>query len=649
MTIVVADGTALELAPGATGLDAARAIDRRLADEAVLVRVDGRPQDVRLPLEDGSRIEILTSRDRHDADALAALRDSVAHLLAEAATRLYPGTKVAGGGPTESGFYYDVEFAGPVEKDVLERLEEEIGRIVAEGRRWELEVVSRDQARERLVADGGGYRLETLEAAQSADNPVFLYRQGAFFDVCPGPHLGSTLPVEPAAVKLLSLSGAYWRGDETRPQLSRIHGTAFYEVEDLERHLDRLEEARRRDHRRLGRSLDLFHFDDHSPGSAIWHPRGTAIWNALDDLRRHENERRGYSEVKTPLLYDAELWRISGHWPKFRDDMFNLAAGTRELSLKGMNCPCHCLVYGRTARSYRELPLRLAEAGDLHRNEPSGHLHGLLRGRHFVQDDAHVFCAPGQVEEEVADCLRSGFRLYELFGLEMRVELSTRPTDMLGSGSEWDDAEAALGSALQLCGLDYEERAGAGAFYGPQIDICIQDSLGRSWKLGNLQLDFQLPRRFGLLYAGPDNVERTPVLLHRALLGSFERFVGILLEHTGGDLPVVLAPEQVRVVAVSERHRSEAAALADALRAQGFRAGLASDEGPLGRRIRRAEEEKVPYVVVWGDRESFERVSVRRNHGEQIETSLDGLVRELRRSCSAGRQRIGGLKLAAPG
>ena len=584
---------------------------------------------VKVVVADGSELEL----DRHHPDALAALRDSVAHLLAEAATRLFPGAKPAGGGAAETGFYYDLDLPGHVGKEELERLEDEIGRIVAEGRRFEPEVVSRDEARTRLA----GYALESLEGA--TDDTVALVRHGALVEPCPGPHLASTETVEPAAVKLLSVSGAYWRGDETRPQLTRIHGTAFYEVEDLERHLERLEEAKRRDHRRLGRALDLFHFDEHSPGSAIWHPRGTAIWNALDDLRRRENRRRGYAEVKTPLLYDAELWRISGHWPKFRDDMFNLTVGSRDFSLKGMNCPCHCLVYGRTARSYRELPLRLAEAGDLHRNEPSGSLHGLLRGRHFVQDDAHVFCEPSQVEEEVVACLRYGFDLYDLFGLDMRVELATRSEDALGSDQEWDDAEAALRSALRTCGLDYDERPGAGAFYGPQVDICMQDSLGRSWQLGNLQLDFQLPRRFGLVYTGRDNVERTPVLVHRALLGSFERFVAILLEHTGGDLPVVLAPEQVRVLPVSERHRAGAAGLADALRAEGFRAWLA-DDGPLRRRIREAEEQKVPYVVVWGDRESLEFLSVRRHHGEQLETSLEGLLSELRRACSGPRTAV---------
>ncbi|MDQ4081951.1 MAG: TGS domain-containing protein, partial [Actinomycetota bacterium] len=400
MRVILPDRSELELPDGATGLDAARAIGARLADEAVLVRLNGRVQDVRLPLEDGKRIQVLTTRDRHDPDALAVLRHSAAHLLAEAARRLYPGTKVAIGPPIENGFYYDFEFPEPVGDEALARLEEEIRRELVEGREWERLEVDRAEARRYFEEQGEPYKVELVDAAEGE---ISLYRQGDFLDLCLGPHLQNSKPVR--AVKLLSLAGAYWRGDETKPQLTRVYGTAFYDPNDLEEYLRRLEEAKRRDHRRLGKELDLFHFSDLAPGMPFWHPRGMVVWNSLEDLRRRENARRGYAEIKTPLLYDNDLWRTSGHWEKFRDNMFFLEAEGREYGLKPMNCPGHCLVFADSARSYRELPLRYAEAGTLHRNELSGTLHGLLRVRHVTQDDAHIFCTPAQLEDEILGCL----------------------------------------------------------------------------------------------------------------------------------------------------------------------------------------------------------------------------------------------------
>jgi threonyl-tRNA synthetase len=622
--VILPDNTELELPDGATGLDAARAIGPKLAEQAVLVRSNGDVRDLRLPLKDGERIQILTTRDRSDPDALYVLRHSAAHLLAEAARRLYPGTKVAIGPPIENGFYYDFEFPEPVGEEVLERLEEEIRREISEGRAFERVAIDRDDARRYFEREGEPYKVELVD---TADGELSLYRQGEFTDLCRGPHLQDASPIK--AVKLLSLAGAYWRGDETKPQLTRVYGTAFYDPKDLEEHLRQLEQAKERDHRRLGRELDLVHFDEHSPGSPIWHPRGMVIWNALEGLRQRENARRGYVEVKTPLLYDVELWETSGHWEKYRDNMFLIEQEDKTFGLKPMNCPGHMLLFGSETRSHRDLPVRYAESSTLHRNEPSGTLHGLLRVRHVTQDDAHIFCTRDQIEDEVLGCLDFAAYLYDLFGMEARFELSTRPENKLGDDSEWDFTEAALAGALERLGIAYHLNEGDGAFYGPKIDLHMKDVLGRSWQMGTIQLDAQMPRRFGLAYAGEDNREHTPYVIHRALLGSLERFIGILIEHFAGDFPLWLAPEQVRVLPVSSPYRAEAESLAEELRARGFRASVDEREETLARRIREAELQKVPYVVVWGERESQESLAVRRRGGEQSDVSLSALVEEL--------------------
>ena len=624
MRVILPDRTELELPDGASGLDAARAIGPKLAEQAVLVRANGSVRDLRLPLADGEQIQILTTRDREDPDALWVLRHSAAHLLAEAARRLHPGTKVAIGPPIENGFYYDFEFPEPVGEEDLERLEEEIRREIAEGRAWERWEASRDEARRYFEEEGEQYKVELVD---SAEGDISFYKQGDFVDLCRGPHLQNAEPIK--AVKLLSLAGAYWRGDERRPQLTRVYGTAFFDPKDLEAHLHRLDEAKRRDHRRLGKDLGLFDFSELAPGMPFWHARGMVVWNVLEDLRRRENLRRGYEEVRTPLLYDSDLWRTSGHWEKYQEHMFRLEIEERDFALKPMNCPGHCLLYSLAPHSYRDLPLRIAEAGNLHRNELSGVLHGLLRVRHFVQDDAHIFCTLEQVPDELLACLDFAYYLYDLFELDMRVELSLRPENRLGTDDEWDLAEAELVKALAEKGLEYTESAGEGSFYGPKIDLHMADSLGRSWQLGTVQLDLQMPKRFGLVYQGDDNAEHMPAMIHRALLGSFERFVGVYLEHTGGDLPLVLAPEQVRILPVGDTHRADAESLADRLRAEGLRAGVDERDETLGRRIRDAELEKVPYVVVWGDRESLESVSVRRRGGEQSVISADALAEEL--------------------
>jgi threonyl-tRNA synthetase len=624
MKVVLPDNSELELPDGATGLDAARAIGPKLAEQAVLVRSNGDTRDLRLPLEDGQQIQILTTRDKADPDALYVLRHSAAHLLAEAARRLYPGTKVAIGPPIENGFYYDFEFPEPVGEEALERLEAEIKREIEEGREWERSEVGREEARRYFEEQGEPYKIELVD---SVDGDISFYKQGDFVDLCRGPHLQNSKPIK--AVKLLSLAGAYWRGDETRPQLTRVYGTAFYDPKDLEEHLHRLEEAKRRDHRRLSKDLGLADFSELAPGMPFWHPRGMVIWNVLEDLRRRENAKRGYHEIRTPQLYDSDLWRTSGHWEKYREHMFRVQIEERDFGLKPMNCPGHCLLYSLTPHSYRELPLRLAEAGNLHRNELSGVLHGLLRVRHFVQDDAHIYCTVEQIQDEILACLDYAYYLYELFQLDMRVELSLRPDNKLGDDEEWDFAEDELSKALATAGLEHTASEGEGSFYGPKIDLHMDDSLGRSWQLGTVQLDLQMPKRFGLTYQGDDNAEHTPAMIHRALLGSLERFIGIYLEHTGGDLPLVLAPEQVRVLPVADAHRADAESLADDLRVHGFRASVDEREETLGRRIRDAELFKIPYVVVWGERESLESLTLRRRGGEQVTVSWEGLLSEL--------------------
>ncbi|MDQ3867910.1 MAG: threonine--tRNA ligase [Actinomycetota bacterium] len=624
MRVILPDSSELELPDGATGLDAARAIGPKLAEQAVLVRTNGNVRDLRLPLQDGERIQILTTRDREDPDALAVLRHSAAHLLAEAARRLYPGTKVAIGPPIENGFYYDFEFPQPVGEEALVALEAEIEREIEEGREWERIEVSRDEARARFEAEGEPYKVELVE---TADGDISFYRQGDFVDLCRGPHLQNAKPIR--AIKLLSLAGAYWRGDESKPQLTRVYGTAFYDPADLEEYLRRLEEARQRDHRRLGRELDLVHFDEHSPGSPLWHPRGMVIWNELEALRQRENARRGYLEVKTPLLYDTELWQTSGHWEKYRDHMFLIEQEGKTFGLKPMNCPGHMLLFGGRVRSYRELPIRYAEASTLHRDEPTGTLHGLLRVRHVTQDDAHIFCTREQIEDEIFACLDYAAYLYDLFGMEARFELSTRPEDKLGTDDEWDFTEAALARALDRREIAYDVNEGDGAFYGPKIDLHMTDVLGRSWQMGTIQLDAQMPRRFKLAYTTVENAEEPPYVIHRALLGSLERFIGILIEHFGGDFPVWLTPEQARVIPVNEHHAAEAHALADELRERGVRVGVDDRPETLGKRIRDAELEKVPYVVVWGERESPEALAVRRRHGEQSTESLERLASEI--------------------
>jgi threonyl-tRNA synthetase len=615
MKVLLPDNSDLELPAGATGLDAARAIGPRLAEQAVLVRSNGSVQDLRLPLADGERIQFLTTRDTADPDALYVLRHSAAHLLAEAVRRLYPGVKIAIGPPIENGFYYDFEFPEPIGEGDLPRIEEEIRREIAEGREWERQELTAGEARARFESENEPYKVELVDTAQGQ---ISLYRQfgasgGEFTDLCRGPHLQNAKPIK--AIKLTGLAGAYWRGDEHNTQLTRIYGTAFYSQAELDAYLELLEEARKRDHRRLGVQLDLFHLEEVSPGSPFWHPKGMVIWNELEAMRRRENAARGYVEVRTPLIYDKVLWERSGHWEKFRENMFLIPEDDHTFAIKPMNCPGHMTLFADRLRSYRELPLRYAEAAPLHRNERAGTLHGLTRVRIVTQDDAHIFCTREQIEDEIFACLDYAKFIYDLFGLESSFELSTRPENKLGTDEEWDFTEGALRAALERRGLDYHVNEGDGAFYGPKIDLHMRDSLGRPWQMGTVQLDSQQPDRLGCRYFGADNAEHVPYVIHRALMGSFERFIGILTEHYAGAFPFWLAPVQIRVLPVGESHREAAAALVAGLAP--YRAEMDESDETVGKRIRNAELEKIPYVVVYGDRESDESLAVRTHGGAQ--------------------------------
>jgi threonyl-tRNA synthetase len=615
MKVQLPDSSHLELPDGASGLDAARAIGPKLAEQAVLAKVNGEPRDLRLPLADGDRIQLLTTRDANDPDALFVLRHSSAHLLAEAVRRLHPGVKVAIGPPIENGFYYDFDFPEPISEADLEPIEAEVRREIAEGREWSREVISRDDAVRRFEAEGEPYKVELVG---TAEGDISLYSQGEFTDLCRGPHLQNASPIK--AFKLTGLAGAYWRGDERNKQLTRIYGTAFYSQADLDAYLERLDEARKRDHRRLGVQLDLFHFDEHSPGSPFWHPKGMVIFNTLEDLRRRENARRGYVEVKTPLIYDKSLWETSGHWAKFRENMFLIPMDDEHtFAIKPMNCPGHMLLFGSDLRSYRDLPLRYAEAAPLHRNELAGALHGLTRVRYVTQDDAHIFCTREQIPSELDDCIDYVQFVFGLFGLEARAEFSTRPDNKLGTDEEWDFSEGELQAALERHSMQYVIGEGEGSFYAPKIDLHVTDALGRSWQLGTIQLDRQMPQRFGLTYMGRDNVEHEVYVIHRAFFGSFERFIGILTEHYAGAFPFWISPEQIRVIPVGESHRPAAHALAERLP---HRVHVDESDDTVGKRIRNAELAKIPYVVVYGDKESDEALAIREHGGAQETLSL---------------------------
>ena len=646
ITVTLPDGTPLQLPDGATGADAAAAIGPGLARAALAIEVghpesgaEGPPEvrDLARPLPDGARIAILTKTSGEQA--LRLIRHDAAHVLAAAVMELYPGVRISIGPPIEQGFYYDFEFPDgvAVSEEEFPRIEERMRAHIAAREAFEREDVSPAQARERFVGEGQDYKVELIDdlitgarARGQELESVSLYTNGPFTDLCRGPHAPSTAAI--GAFRLQSVAGAYWRGDSTRTMLTRIYGTAFFSKAELAEHLERLEQARARDHRKLGRELDLFTFSDVSPGAAFWTGAGTRLWNKLVTISREMGAQRGYTEVKTPLIYDAELWKTSGHWGKYRQNMFVIEVEEREMGVKPMNCPGHAHLFSSRRHSYRDLPVRYSEPGLLHRNEASGVLHGLLRVRHFAQDDAHIFCTEAQVQQEVAGCLELAFATYALFDLDVRLELSTRPQERIGDDQMWDRAEGALSTALDEQGLRYELNPGDGAFYGPKIDMHMTDSLGRSWQLGTVQLDYSMPARFNLSYTGADNAEHTPVMIHRACFGSYERFIGIMLEHYAGELPVWLAPVQAIVLPVADRFNEYGSSVADELRACGAYVELDERSESVGRKIREAELRKIPYMLIVGERESANgTVSVRQHReGDAGEESVNEFGERLR-------------------
>jgi threonyl-tRNA synthetase len=618
MEVTLPDGRSLKLPDGATGADLAREIGPGLAKAALAVKYDGRVADLSAPLPDGEGVEIVTDRS---PEALELIRHDAAHVMATAVMELFPGTKISIGPPVENGFYYDFEFPEGVKvsDEDLPRIEERMREHIAADEPFERTDVDPSEAQQRFAAEDQDYKVELIRdlVAGEGVRTVSLYRNGPFTDLCRGPHAPSTGRIK--AFKLLSLAGAYWRGDERNKMLTRIYGTAFLSKQDLEHYLEMLEQARARDHRRLGPQLGLFMLREESPGMPFYLPNGVTVVNEMERVVREQLIRRGYQEIRTPHILDVELWKRSGHWDNYRENMFFTQSGEgenrRQYAVKPMNCPGACLVYGSERRSYRDLPLRLAEFGLCTRNEREGVLHGLLRARAFTQDDAHIYCTEDQVVGEVRDITEAIDELYALFGFEdARVELSTRPEKSIGTDAQWEMAESALVQALEEMGRDYKLNPGDGAFYGPKIDFHITDALGRSWQCGTCQLDFFMPERFDLTYTAQDDTQRTPVMVHRALLGSIERFLGILIEHHAGEFPVWLAPVQARVLPIADRHREYASRVADELRAAGVRADVDRRSESVGKKVRDAELAKVPYMLVVGDSEEEQGgVSLRRH------------------------------------
>ncbi|MFW5951846.1 MAG: threonine--tRNA ligase [Gemmatimonadota bacterium] len=596
--VTLPDGSVKELPRGSTPLDVAREIGPGLAKAALAARVDGEIVDLRWPLQQDARIEIIT---RKSEEAVEVLRHSAAHVLATAVREVRPGAGIGFGPAIADGFYYDFEVDEPFTPEELERIEREMAKVTAAGYPFERQVVTRDEARQLFADDP--LKLERLEEFGD-DEVITVYRSGPFMDLCRGPHVPSTGEIK--HFKLLNTAGAYWRGDENRQMLQRIYGTAFLSEQELSQHLERLEEARKRDHRKLGKQLDLFVFHPWSPGAPYWTDRGTTVYQELVDWMRRVLRENGYQLVKTPLLYNKALWELSGHWGKYRENMFlvlDSESGEHDFGLKPMNCPSHHLLYASRHHSYRDLPLRYGTQDVLHRNEVSGALGGLTRVRQFQQDDAHVYLAEDQVPAEVQRMVDLVDYFYGTLGLEYTARFATRPEQRIGSDEMWDRAEASLQQALEATGMEYELKQGDGAFYGPKIDFDVTDALGREWQLGTIQLDYAAPERFDLVYTGEDNAEHRPVVIHRAIFGSFERFIAILIEHFAGAFPLWLAPEQVRVLPITDDQAEDAGRLVARLRDRGIRASLDDRSETLGYRIRDGETMKVPYMAVVGERE----------------------------------------------
>src|SRR5690554_889158 len=597
-----------------------------LAKAALAGKVNGKLVDTSYVIDQDCELAIVTERD---PDALEVIRHSTAHLLAMATQQLFPNAQVTIGPVIDDGFYYDFAFDRPFTPEDLEKIEARMKELAAQDIPVERSVMGRDEAVRTFEQMGETYKVQIIESIPGEEELSF-YRQGEFLDLCRGPHVPSTGKLK--AFKLTKVAGAYWRGDSKNEMLQRIYGTAWANKKDLDAYIKRLEEAEKRDHRKIARKLDLFHMQEEAPGMVFWHADGWTLYQQIEQYMREKLRRRGYNEIKTPQVVERTLWEQSGHWDKFQQQMFTTDSEERDYAIKPMNCPCHVQVFNQGLRSYKDLPLRLAEFGSCHRNEPSGSLHGLMRVRGFVQDDAHIFCTEDQIQEEVASFIDFLYEVYADFGFtEIIYKLSTRPEEQMGSDEVWDKAEQALAQALDAKQLPWEELPGEGAFYGPKIEFSLKDCLDRVWQCGTIQVDFSMPGRLGAQYVADDQSRRTPVMLHRAILGSFERFIGILIEHYEGAFPFWLAPKQVAVLNITDRQSEYCAQITETLLNQGFRAFSDLRNEKIGFKIREHTLNRVPYLIVIGDKEmEANTVAVRTRSGEDLGIMpLDGLLEKL--------------------
>jgi len=612
--ITLPDGSTLEIADGSTARQLAERIGPGLARAAIAAKINGRLSDLSTPITGQATVQIITPKDD---EGLKVMRHSCAHVMAEAVCQIWPGTKLVYGPTVEDGFYYDIDLDEPIRPTDFERIEQKMREIAGADRPFVRKEMGRAEALDKLASDK--YKSDNIRRADG--DIISFYSHGdGFEDLCRGPHAPSTGKV--GSFKIMSVAGAYWHGDPTQKMLQRVYGTAWPTKKELDDYLHRLEEAKRRDHRVLGRQLDLFSFNDAGPGFAFMHPNGMIIWNAIVDFWRAVHDRYGYREIKTPIILNEELWHRSGHWDNYKENMYFTSFDETGYAIKPMNCPGGCLVYKTAKHSYREFPMRVAELGLVHRHEASGVMHGLFRVRQFTQDDAHIFCTPGQIEAEIIGVIELTFELYQAFGFEeFHVELSTKPEKHIGSDEIWEVATNALKDALKHKQIDYKINEGDGAFYGPKIDFHVRDCLKRSWQLGTIQLDFSMPERFGLVYTDKDNTEKTPVMIHRAVLGSFERFIGILIEHYGGNFPLWLSPEQARILTISEKTNDYAGVVEGKLKEANLRCSCDCSDEKIGAKIARAHGDRLPYMLVVGPKEAESgAVNVRIRGGKENET-----------------------------
>jgi threonyl-tRNA synthetase len=624
--VTLPDGSRREFAQPVTVAEVAQSIGAGLARAALAGRVDGRLVDTSFAIRGDAQLAIITEKD---PEGLEVIRHSTAHLLAYAVKELFPAAQVTIGPVIDNGFYYDFAYQRPFTLDDLAAIETRMSELARRDLPVQREVVARDEAIAFFKSIGEHYKAELIEAIPQGEE-VSLYREGAFVDLCRGPHVPSTGKLK--VFKLMKLAGAYWRGDHRNEQLQRIYGTAWVRKEDQDAYLHMLAEAEKRDHRKLGRQLDLFHLQDEAPGMVFWHPKGWTIWQEIEQYLRRVLGANGYCEVKTPMIMDRSLWERSGHWQNYAEHMFTTASENRDYAIKPMNCPGHIQIFNQGLRSYRDLPLRLAEFGSCHRNEPSGALHGIMRVRAFVQDDAHIFCTEAQVLPETAAFIDLLQQIYADFGFtEILVKLSTRPDKRIGSDAVWDRAEAALAEALAAKNLSYDLQPGEGAFYGPKIEFSLKDCLGRVWQCGTLQLDFALPQRLDAHYVGEDNERHIPVMLHRAILGSLERFIGILIENYAGAMPLWLSPTQAVVLNISEKQGEYAGQVAARLRSAGLRVEADLRNEKITYKIREHSLNKLPYQIVVGDKEmAANLVAVRTRGGRDLgQMPIEALITRL--------------------